>query len=216
MGKAKLEPCDHSRPTRKNNFHLFLKIVTHNSDVGDNRRKLLARAESAALSWHPVSGGRRTWLVFEDDKTFDLGPDADGTRIRKIAQLMLTGRYYPPDAVRVFGRFTLEDRPIRVGDRLVQEAPLFCRWGGPLLPSSVEIIDASASDDECRLGYVTTEFHFGRGIWRAVLARGDGRLSLHVKSTSMPGSWLFWLGLPVARYLQLRARRRAVEEFRRI
>ena len=189
--------------------------MTHNLDVSDYREKLLAKAESAGLSWQPATGGRRTWLVFEDEKTFDLGSDADGTRIRRIGQSMLTGNHYPPDAVRVFGRFVLEGREIRVGDRLVQEAPLFCKLGGPLLPSAVEIIDAFASEDECRLAYVTTDFHFGRGIWRAVLIRQNGRLSLHVKSTSMPGSWLFWLGLPVARYLQLRARRRAAEELSR-
>lgn len=182
----------------------------------DRREKLLAKAESAALSWDPVTGGRRTWLVFDDEETFDLGPDPTGSRLEAISERILTGHYYPPDAVRVFGRFALQHRPIQVGDRLVQQAPLFGKWCGPLMASSVEIIEANATENECHFGYVTTEFHLGRGIWQAALSRQNGRLSLLVKSTAMPGSFLFWLGLPVARYLQLRARRRAVEVFRRV
>jgi len=174
------------------------------------------RAESAPLTWDPVLGGRKGLICFEDHCDFDLGPDPTGERFNLIAKRMLSGQYYPPDAIRCSGRFLTEGRDLRVGDRMVQQAPLFCRLGGPLLSSAVEIYLAERSDDRCALGYVTTDFHFGRGIWSAHLRRSDGELRLVVDGIASPHAWLFWIGLPVARWMQRRAWRRAVEEFRSV
>jgi hypothetical protein len=172
---------------------------------------LWKRAESAPLSWHPTKGGQRAWICFEDDKTFDLGPD--GPLFNRIADKMLSGDYYPPDAVRFEGRFRAAGRPLQIGDRVLQKAPVFCVPFGPTFKSAVEIVAADRSDDHCRVGYVTASFHHGRGMWNAELSRSHGRLMLRVWSTACPNSWLFWLGLPLARGMQLRARRRAIEEF---
>lgn len=185
--------------------------------VTDERTlNLLVEAEAAELSWHPEAGGPRSWLVFEDDRKYDLGEDPNGDRLQAIVTRTLRGRYYPADAVRVTGRFVIENRDIRVGDRLVQQAPLFCRLGGPLLASAVEIFIVHETSETFSFGYVTTRRHLARGMWRADFHLHQGRLSVKVRSTSMPGSFSFWLGLPVARFLQVRARRRAIEEFRRL
>jgi hypothetical protein len=176
-------------------------------------RLTIQDAEQATVTWDPVKGGRRAWVCFEDDKTYDLGSDPSGERFRKIADRIMSGRYYPPDAVRFSGRFSDEGRPIRAGDRVIQHAPLLGKLGGLLTPSVAEVYVAERNEGCCRVGYVTTSLHFGRGIWTAELSRLQGKLSLRVWSTASPGSWLFWVGLPVARFLQLRARRRAVEEF---
>ena len=180
----------------------------------DSRDRLLEKAEQAPLTWDPVKRGKGAWVCFDDTKTYDLGPDPTGTRFQEISDKMLGGRYYPPDAIRAYGKFIGEHRPLRVGDRVLQQAPLFCKGGGPLLNSAVEIYLADLTDDRCRLGYVTTAFHYGRGIWNAELVKREGHLWLTVQGTASPNSWMFWLGLPVARWMQLRARRRAVEEFR--
>lgn len=126
----------------------------------------------------------------------------------------MTGNYYPPDAVRFSGRFRQEGRDLRIGDRVVQQAPLFGKLGGRLVPSGAEIYVAEKGTDRCKIGYVTTAIHLARGIWSAELVRAEGHLQLTVQSTASPASWLFWLGLPYARFLQLRARRRAMKEFR--
>lgn len=178
--------------------------------------RLQAEAENAERTWDPEKGGKRAWVCFDDDKTYNLGADPDGHRFKAISRRMMSGHYYPPDAVRFSGRFQEEGRDLSRGDRVVQQAPLFGKLGGPLMPSGAEIYVAEATDTRCKIGYVTTSIHFGRGIWTAELTRTNGTLSLHVWSTASPASWAFWLGLPYARYLQLRARRRAVEEFRRM
>ena len=177
--------------------------------------RLQERAESARLTWNPFTGGKRAWVCFDDFKTYDLGEDPAGSRFEEISNRMMSGDYYPPDAVRFGGRFREEERDLKVGDRIVQQAPLFGKLGGPLMPSAAEIYVAEKGTDRCKIGYVTTSIHVGRGIWSAELVRKDGRLQLTVQSTASPGSWLFWLGLPYARYLQLRARSRAVEELTR-
>jgi hypothetical protein len=169
--------------------------------------------ERAPLSWDPVRGGSRGWICFEDDKTVDLGNDPSGSHFAEISERMLTGRYYPADAVRFYGRFQDEKREIRAGDRVLQKAPLFGRFGLLYAWSMVEIFVAERTEDRCKIGYVTTACHHGRGIWTAELTRQEGGLSLRVQSIASPQSWLFRLGLPVARYLQLRARKRAIEEF---
>ncbi len=188
--------------------------------------------ENLTLTWHPETGGKRALIVFEDDKTYDVGRNS-GDRFDDICKRMLNGKYYPNDAVVVNGEFQSEKRLIQVGDRIFQYAPLIGRFGGPKLRSVVEIFVAERSKTTtsyseelntgnkskpryCHFGYVTTENHHGRGIWQARLEAIDERLKLRVWSTSMPNSIWFWLGLPVARYLQLRARRRAIEEFRKI
>lgn len=175
--------------------------------------RMTEAAESASLTWRLETGGKRAWVCFEDDKTYDLGSDEDGTRFEAISQKMLGGDYYPDDSVAFSGRFRDEKRSLQVGDRVVQEAPLLGRLGGPKAIAVVEMSVAEKSESSTQIGYVTTEIHFGRGIWQANLTREDGRLSLRVFSTVCPNSLWYWIGLPYARYLQLRARRRAVEEF---
>ncbi len=184
--------------------------------MSTNLSRLEEEAEGATLTWDPVSGGNRGWVCFEDDKTYDLGPDASGLRFSEIATRMLSGNYYPKDAVAFSGRFRREGRNLKAGDRVVQQAPLFGKLGGPLMASSAEIYVAEREVTRRKIGYVTTSTHLAKGIWTAELKSDDGKLSLRVWSTACPNSWQFWLGLPYARYLQLRARRRAVEEFRRL
>ncbi len=176
-------------------------------------KRLWEKAKAAPANWDPIEGGREAWVCFKDDLTYDLGKDHDGNRFKVISERMMSGKYYPPDAVRFSGAFKDEHRDLKVGDRLLQAAPLFGMLGGPLIYSSCEIFVAEHDDDRCRIGYVTTKFHLARGIWSAELVRKEGRLSLRVTSTASPASFLFWIGLFYARFLQKRARIRAVQEF---
>lgn len=161
------------------------------------------------LTWHPVQGGKRPLIAWDDDITVDLGADPDGSRFREIADRMMTGRYYPPHVI-VFHRET--DAPMVPGERVLQETHLaFVR-----LWSMVEIFLADRGDDFCRIGYVTTRRHHGRGIWQAHLTRNEGKLSLRVFSMAGPQSMWFWIGLPIARWKQLWSREQAIKSFREV
>lgn len=174
------------------------------------------RGLRAQLSWHPEKGGKRVWVCFDDRIVEDLGEDPGGSRFRAIAERLLSGQYYPPDAIEFFGEYAEREGRLRVGDRILQRATLTPFWPALAVWSMVEIWVADCDDDHCHIGYVTTAQHHGRGVWQAELTREDGRLKLRVESTACPNSWLFWLGLPLARGLQLRARRRAIEELRKL
>jgi hypothetical protein len=178
------------------------------------KRRLEAWRE-APLSWDPVTGGRRPLVCWEDDYTFDLGADTTGQRFHEISEKMLTGFYYPSEVIRCYGDWTVENRRIKPGERMVQKAVILPSWEGVGLWSMTQIFAAEQTEDTCTLGYVTTKRHFGRGKWQATLVRDDGTLKVHVRATAGPGSFWFWLGLPIARWLMVRARKRAVEEFRR-
>ncbi len=168
---------------------------------------------NAPLSWSPTEGGWRAFVCFEDHLVEEIGPDPDGTRFVAISNKMMNGDYYPPDAVQFYGLFRDEQRTIVAGERIQQRAPIMA---GLFAWSMVEIYVAELHSEQCKIGYVTTEKHHGRGIWTATLTRSAGKLSLTVESIASPHSFLFWVGLPIARYLQLRARRRAIEEFRKL
>ncbi len=168
-----------------------------------------SKVVSATLTWHPVYGGTRSLVWWQDDLTVELGDDRTGTAFAEISQLAISGNYYPPSVIQFDGTFRSEGRNLRVGDRVLQTLQL-----GPLpLWSGVEIFLARCENDECEIGYVTTSAHHGRGIWQARIFCEDGKVMLNVKSKAGPQSWAFWLGLPLARFLQKRARRLAVERF---
>jgi hypothetical protein len=169
----------------------------------------IAKAERAAVNWRLGQVPPRGGVCFVDDRTFDLGAD-EGCAFDLVARTMLAGDYYPPDAVKFSGRFRDEDRPLQAGDRAFQQAPLW-PFSFIKLLSCVEIFVAERTETRASVGYVTTEMHHGRGEWRADLSRESQRLILRVQSVALPSSVWFWIGLPVARALQLRARRRGVE-----
>ena len=181
-----------------------------------SQRERFERWRNAELSWHPESGGLRGPVTYEDDVVDDLGPDADGSRFEAVMAKMLRGDHYPADAVTFLGEFRDEGRDLVVGDRVLQRARVLPFWDGLVVWSMVEIFMVEREGETFRLGYVTTRRHHARGIWRAELRREDGRLNLHVRLTACPQSVWFWVGLPWARWLQVRARLRAAEEHRKL
>lgn len=170
-------------------------------------------ADEAVTNWDPVQGGRRAWVYWDDSIEADLGPDPSGERFRRIRDAAIRGDYYPPDAVRFFGRFRTENRALRVGDRVLQRARVLPLLHWPIVWSVAEIVVIEDEPSRIKIGYVTTNRQHARGAWSAELRLREGVLSIQVQSTASPRSALFWLGLPLARWLQLRARRRALEEF---
>jgi hypothetical protein len=172
----------------------------------------LERWSDAPLTWDPVRGGKRPLVCWDDDATYDLGEDEHGARFEAIKARMLSGRYYPPEVIEFYGQWQKEGRDMRPGDRVLQHVRLF---GIVSLWAMTEIFIAESSDSACTIGYVTTKRHFGRGKWQATLTRVGQRLSLRVQATAGPGSFWFWLGLPVARWMMVKAWKSAAEDFRR-
>lgn len=164
-------------------------------------------------TWDPVAGGHLPLVSWTDHMTTNIGSAVTEEAFDRLCHRMLSGHYYPPDAIECFGLWEEERREIRAGDRMLQRARIIPWLASIGLWSMTEVFVAERTATRCELGYVTTERHFGRGIWRAVLERAEGEVELSVEGTAGPASLWFWLGLPVARMLQRRAWRRAIEEF---
>jgi hypothetical protein len=169
----------------------------------------------APVTWAAGRADSPGKVIWNDHRSEDLGEDLDGGRFTLIAQQMMNGRYYPPDAIEFFGPWIDEKRELRVGDRILQRARLLPFAPYPALWAMTEVYVAEWTPLSCTLGYVTTARHFGRGIWTAKLAHSPrSHLILTIEAQTAPQSWLFWVGMPVARWLQKRAWGRAVEVFR--
>ncbi|HTQ12138.1 MAG TPA: DUF1990 family protein [Fimbriimonadaceae bacterium] len=179
-------------------------------------RRRFDRYSRGPLTWEVGRAGKPALVSWEDRAEEDLGADPSGVRFSEISARMLGGRYYPEDALEFFGLWQDEGRQIRARDRILQRARVIPFLAWPVAWAMTEVFAVEQTSSTCRYGYLTTKRHFGRGIWQARLERSDGRLKLIVESVSGPRSWQFWATLPLARYLQRRAWRRAVEEFRKI
>jgi hypothetical protein len=150
-------------------------------------------------------------IFFDDHLATSLGKDPDGSRLQKIADLILSANYYPKDVIE----FYIEGDQLEIGKRVLQIAPL-TPWGFPKVYSMVEISHLEITDNSITVGYYTTENHMAKGWWKAEFSLQKGEIFLTVASLAMPGSIWYWLGLPIARSLQLRARQRAIERFQSI
>lgn len=172
--------------------------------------KIFEKWEHAPLSWQPDNLGRVGPVSWNDHLHEELGFDPDGFLFCALADRVMHGRYYPPDVIEFFGRWQDEGRKIRKGERILQIAHLPL---GIRLPVMTEIYIAVDKEDYCEIGYVTTKHHFGKGRWHLVAQRQDGRVTIDVDANSGPGSFWFWVGLPIARWFQMKAWRKAIESY---
>ncbi len=175
--------------------------------------KTFIELEQLRVSGSPEQMNGRGLVQFNDALTVGLGADPGGEGFRKIADCMLNGNYYPDEIIRFDGRFREEGRELRVGDRVLQRA-LMPFLFGYRTESVVEISVADRFEYECKIGYYTTKRHFAKGWWQATLILEADELRLVVESQARPQSLIYWLAIPVARYMQLRARKAAILRFR--
>jgi uncharacterized protein (UPF0548 family) len=131
---------------------------------------------------------------------------------------LLGYRFYPAHVMVRRTQFEDEGRAVRVGDRLGLGllVPSLPGLAPLMLPAIVEVDHVEAGAERCGLGYVTTRRHYGRGVWRAEVAREGDQLMLTVSYHVRPSRWFVWCGLPVYRRFQLAAFRAGADNLRRL
>ncbi|MEI6882676.1 MAG: hypothetical protein WCK82_15250 [Bacteroidota bacterium] len=152
-------------------------------------------------------------IRFSDDLTVDLGDDSTGQRFETISKLRRGRRYYPSDVIRFYSPNIEANQNLETGENILQIFRLLPFSWFPEMYSMAQIFVSESTENTSTIGYLTTSKHFAKGWWKAELKRCENKLTLRVRSEAMPGSLLYWIGMPVARYLQLRARRNAIEQF---
>lgn len=164
-----------------------------------------------------VAAGSSSTAVYSDVHRQDIGPWSDASFAR-LRDALLAYRFYPDTVMLRRAQFEDEARPARPGDRigLGLLLPNLPGLPGFLLPAVVEVHVAEAGAGRARLGYRTTERHYGRGEWVAEVRREGDRLVLEVHCHIRPSRWFVWLGLPLYRRFQLAAFRGGLETLRRL
>lgn len=152
----------------------------------------------------------RALVQFNDSILMGLG-NIDET-FEKIADHMMSGDYYPPEIVFFEGEFRRAGRTIRKGDRILQLARLPFLFGYRT-QTVTEISVAEKTERYCTIGYYTTSRHFAKGWWQATVQWEEDEYTLRVESQARPQSLVYWLAIPVARYMQQRARKAAMLRF---
>lgn len=154
----------------------------------------------------PIDAGDPARALFADRHRRDLGP-WDPAAFAARRDLLLGYRFYPETVMRRRTQFEEEGRPMRAGDRLGLGLLMPNLPGLPslLLPAVVEVSEVVCLPETAAIAYRTTLRHYGRGEWRAELAREGDRLALRVDCHVRPSRWFIWLGLPLYRRFQLGA-----------
>lgn len=172
--------------------------------------KTLLELEKPEVTGAPELMKGRALVQFNDDVTISLGHGPG--LFDRIAEHMMGGHYYPPEIILFEGRFRQEGRDLRKGDRVLQLARLPFLFGYRT-KTVTEISVAHKTETSCQIGYYTTSRHFAKGWWQATLTNLDGEISLNVQCQARPQSLVYWLAIPVARYMQQRARKAAMLRF---
>jgi uncharacterized protein (UPF0548 family) len=169
----------------------------------------------AAITYAPATALDSSWNV--DRYEVILGHDTTGALFRRAAQLVLRNQFYPQEVMTTVSDFSLEDRPVRVGDRIVQRIRIFQYNTKPILEvlTMNEITQVIDEPRQAGFTYTTTQAHSEIGEWSPRVEwreNGEVALIIEVVSRSMPGTSP--LAQRLTRRLQLRAHAMSIENFR--
>lgn len=145
-----------------------------------------------------------------------LGKDSTGDLYERAAMLTLLNQFYPPDVMIHTSDYGLENRPVRVGDRVIQHIHIFRIAGKPVFDvlTMNEITRVIEETHRTGFTYTTTAIHNEVGEYSPTVTwheNGEVVLSIDVLSRSLPGASAFsrWF----TRRMQLRAHRLSIHNF---
>lgn len=186
-------------------------------DDGDRDARYLRLWREAALTYPPDQPLDATW--HHDHYTTVIGHDPTRALFERARHLLMRYRFYPAEVMRSVSDFELEQRPLRVNDRIVQRLHVLRLRDRPVLDVLTMNQVTAVVDEEFRQGftYTTTQCHAEQGEWTAVVAlSAPGQVSLTVRAISRPGPRLRFWAHGLARRLQLRAHQCGLAAFHRL
>ena len=126
-------------------------------------------------------------------------------------------QFYPNDVLSHVSDFSLWNRWVQVGDRIVQRIHLFSLFGKPILDvvAMNEISQVITEPRRYGFTYVTAANHVEQGEWTACINwRDDGELFLSVKAISKPSAAEPVRNYSFMRALQKSAHQRGLQNFK--
>ena len=142
------------------------------------------------------------------------GAPEPGGLFERVEQAIMAYRVYPPSLLTA----ALPNPVVRTGDTLALRMNLPCGFGlgfGTRVRSAGRVVEG----DRVRAGfsYITLQGHpeLGEAWFQVEKEQRTGLVRIHRHSWSRPGNWLAWLGRPLARRMQIRANRLALDHLER-
>lgn len=174
----------------------------------------LQKWREAPLTYSPRQPIDSNWHM--DRYETVLGRDDSGNLFRRAAELTLKNRFYPPEVLVNTSDFGLENRPVQVGDRIIQRIRLLQIGERPLWEVLTMNEITEVIDEPRRAGftYTTTASHSEIGEWSPVVEwrpSGEVVLIIEVISRTKPGMSPF--ARRQSRRLQLRAHQLSIQNF---
>jgi len=169
----------------------------------------------APLTYDPELEIDHRWNV--DRYEVVLGHDSTGELFQRAARLALHNLFYPRDVMTIVSDYSLENRAVQTGDRVLQRILIAQFNGLPVLEMLTMNQITQVYDEPRRAGftYTTTAAHAEIGEWSPVVEwreNGEVVLVISVVSRSRPGAPAWSRRL--SRRLQLRAHRISIENFK--
>ncbi|MCP4416183.1 MAG: DUF1990 family protein [Chloroflexi bacterium] len=168
------------------------------------------------VSYHLGQPIDDSWHV--DTYELSLGYDEDGRFFHKASDLLMRYQFYPRDVLSHVSDFSLGQRWVQVGDRIVQRIHLFSLFGKPVLDVIVMNEVSHVITEPRRYGftYVTVANHVEQGEWSICIDwQDDGQLLLTVKAISKPTAAEPARNHSFMHSMQKSAHHRGLEHFKR-
>lgn len=169
----------------------------------------------APVSYQPGQPIDESWHI--DNYSLSLGYDGDGRLFRQAADRLMRYQFYPDDVLGYVSDFSLWDRWVQVGDRIVQRIHLLSLFGKPILDVvTMNEISHVIAEPRC-YGFtcVTVDTHVEQGEWTAHIEWcDDGELRLEVKAISKPVAEEPARNYSLMRTLQKSAHERGLQNFK--
>jgi uncharacterized protein (UPF0548 family) len=179
--------------------------------------RLLDEWRDAPVNYTPGRSLDRFWNT--DHYNVALGTDSPGNLFQRAALLVMRNRFYPRSVMDFIGDFSLADRVVQKGDRVVQRVRVITLAGIPILEAITlnEITHVIDETDRKGFTYSTTQVHSEIGEWSPCVERHpDGSVRLRIDVISRVRPEISPRGRSFTRRLQLRAHRLSIEHFRRL
>ncbi len=126
---------------------------------------------------------------YRDEQELSLGQDHDGRLFQHAAHLLLHYQFYPPHLLTHTSDFSLDERPMQIGDLLLQRMHLVTLRRFPLLDvlGLTRIHQVTQEPRHCGFTHITLTPHPQEGEWSAHLTwQPNGELLLTLKAISHP------------------------------
>lgn len=180
-----------------------------------NDAQYLASWKNAPITYSPEQELDQNWNI--DRYEVILGQDDSGELFRHAAELTLRNRFYPTEVMLAVSNFSLENRTVRTGDRVLQRIRIFQYNTLPIFEVLTMNVVTEVIDEPRRAGftYTTTAAHSEVGEWSPIVEwRENGEVALIISVVSRPREGASDFSRRFTRRMQLRAHQLSIQNFR--